>query len=50
MMERAKDRDVVLGRTLGETAELNSPEHIAVTEARAAVQRAGPDRELVKPH
>ena len=34
-MERAKDRDVVLGRTLAETAELNSP----------AVQRAGPDAE-----
>jgi len=50
MMERTTDRDVVLGRTLAETAELNSPEHLAGAEARAAVQRAGPDRELVKPH
>ncbi len=47
MRERAKDRDVVLGRTLAETAELNSPEHIAGTEARAAVQRAGPDAERI---
>ena len=47
MMERAKDRDVVLGRTLAETAELNSPEHLAGAEARAAVQRAGPDAERI---
>ncbi len=40
-MERAKNRDVVLGRTLAETAELNSPEHLAGAEARAAVHRAG---------
>ena len=46
-MERAKDRDVVLGRTLAETAELNSPEHLAGAEARAAVQRAGPDAERI---
>ena len=47
MRERAKDRDVVLGRTLAETAELNSPKHIAGTEARGAVQRAGPDAERI---
>ncbi len=46
-MERAKNRDVVLGRTLAETAELNSPEHLAGAEARAAVQRAGPDAERI---
>ena len=46
-MERAKDRDVVLGRTLAETAKLNSPEHLAEAEARAAVQRAGPDAERI---
>lgn len=45
MAERAKDRDVVLGRTLAETAELNSPKHIAGAEAGAAVQRSGPDAE-----
>jgi hypothetical protein len=47
MMERAKNRDVVLGRTLAETAELNNPEHLAGAEARAAVQRAGPDAERI---
>ena len=46
-MERSKDRDVVLGSTLAETAELNSPEHIAGAEARAAVQRAGPNAERI---
>ena len=40
MVERAKDRDVVLGKTLAETAELNSPEYLAGIEASAAVQRA----------
>ena len=40
MMDSAKDMDVVLGRTLAETAELNSPGHIAGAEASAAVQRA----------
>ena len=43
MKGRANDRDVVLGRTLAETAELNSPEYLAGAEARVAVQRAGPD-------
>ncbi len=47
MMERANDRDVVLGRTLAERAELNSPEHLAGAEDRAAVQRAGPDAERI---
>ena len=37
MVERAKDRDVVLGRTLAETAELNSPEYLAGVEASAAI-------------
>ena len=45
MRERAKD--VVLGKTLAETAELNSPKHIAGTEARASVQRAGLDAERI---
>lgn len=40
MMDSAKDMDVVLGRTLAETAELNSPEYIAGAEASAAVERA----------
>ena len=39
-MERAKDRDIVLGRTLAETAKLTSPEHLAGAEARAAVRIA----------
>ncbi len=47
MMERAKDRDVVLGATLAETTELNSPEHLAGAEARTAVQRARPDAERI---
>ena len=47
MMERSKDRDVVLGSTLAETADLNSPEHIAAAAARAAVQRAGPNAERI---
>jgi hypothetical protein len=33
----SKQRDVVLGRTLAETALLNSPKHIAGIEASAAV-------------
>ncbi len=45
MMDGAKDRDIVLGRTLVETAELNSPEYIAGAEASAAVQRACRDAE-----
>ncbi len=45
MMDSAKDRDVVLGGTLAETAELNSPEYIAGTEASAAVRRACRDAE-----
>lgn len=40
-MESPKIWDVVLGRTLAKTAELNSPEHLAGAEARAAVHRAG---------
>ena len=47
MMERANDRDVVLGRTLAGTAGLNSPEHLAGAEAGAAMQRAGPDAERI---
>ncbi len=47
MMERAKDRDVVLGGTLAETAELNSPEYLAGAEAKTAVQRAGPNAERI---
>ncbi len=39
MMDSAKDRDIVLGRTLAETSELNSPEYIAGAEASAAVRR-----------
>ncbi len=46
-MERAKDRDVVLGRTLAETAKLNSPEYLAGVEASAAVQRARPGAESI---
>ena len=46
-MERSKDRDVMLRRTLAETAELNSPEHLAGAEARAAVRRAGPNAERI---
>ncbi len=46
-MERSKDRDVMLGRTLAETAELNSPEHLAGAEARAVVRRAGPNAERI---
>ena len=38
-MDRTKDRDVVLGKTLAETALSNSPEYIAGAEASAAVQR-----------
>jgi hypothetical protein len=41
MTESPKNRDVVLGRTLAKTVELNSPEHLAGAEARAAVHRAG---------
>ena len=46
-MERAEDRDVVLGRTLAETVELNSPKYLAGAEAKAAVQRAAPDAEKI---
>ncbi len=45
--KRAKDRDVVLGRTLAETAELNSPGYLAGVEASAAVQRARPGAESI---
>ena len=45
MTDGAKNRDVVLGRTLAETAELNSPEYIAGAEASAAVRRASRDAE-----
>ncbi len=45
MMDSAKDRDIVLGRTLAETSELNSPEYIAGAEASAAVRRACRDAE-----
>ena len=45
MTNGARNRDVVLGRTLAETAELNSPEYIAGTEASAAVRRACRDAE-----
>ena len=38
-MDRTKDRDVVLGKTLAETALSNSPEYLAGAEASAAVQR-----------
>ncbi len=34
MTDGAKNRDVVLGRTLAETAELNSPEYIPVPRPR----------------
>ena len=44
-MDSAKNRDVVLGGTLAETAELNSPEYIAGSEASAAVRRACRDAE-----
>ncbi len=44
-MDSAKDRDVVLGRTLAETSELNSPEYIAGAAASAAVRRACRDAE-----
>ncbi len=47
MVERAKDRDVVLGTTLAETAELNSPKYLAGVEASAAVQRARPGAESI---
>ncbi len=47
MVERAKDRDVVLGKTLAETAELNSLEYLAGIEASATVQRARPDAESI---
>ncbi len=40
MADHTKDRDIVLGKTLAETALLNSPEYIAGAEASAAVQRA----------
>jgi hypothetical protein len=40
MTDRTKERDVVLGKTLAETALLNSPEYIAGAEASAAVRRA----------
>jgi len=40
MTDGARDRDVVLGRTLAETALLNSPEYISAAETSAAVQRA----------
>jgi hypothetical protein len=45
MIDSAKDRDVVLGRTLAETAELNSPEYIAGADASAAVRWACQDAE-----
>ncbi len=44
-MDSAKDQDVVLGRTLAETSELNSPEYIAGAAASAAVRRACRDAE-----
>ena len=47
MVERAKDRDVVLGRTLAETIELNSPEYLAGIEASAVVQRVRPGAESI---
>ncbi len=47
MVERAEDRDVVLGRTLAETAELNSPEYLAGIEASAVVQRVRPGAESI---
>ncbi len=47
MVERAKDRDVVLGRTLAETIELNSPEYLAGIEASAVVQRVRPGAERI---
>ncbi len=37
----------MLGRTLAETAELNSPEYLAGVEASAAVQRARPGAESI---
>ena len=40
MADHSRDRDIVLGRNLAETQVLNSPEHIAGTEAAAAVKRA----------
>ncbi len=46
-MDGAKGRDIVLGGTLAETAELNSPEFIAGAEASAAVQRACRDAEHI---
>ena len=42
-----KSDDVVLGRTLAETAELNSPEYLAEVEASGAVQRARPGAESI---
>ena len=39
MTDHNRDWDVVLGKTLAETARLNSPEYIAAAEASAAVQR-----------
>ena len=50
MMDSAKNRDVVLGGTLAETAELNSPEYIAGSEASAAVRRACRDAEQTAPN
>ncbi|MFQ6018157.1 MAG: hypothetical protein ACE5KF_08165 [Kiloniellaceae bacterium] len=41
MPDHARERDVEFGRTLAETAERNSPAHIAGAEAKAAVARAG---------
>jgi predicted anti-sigma-YlaC factor YlaD len=40
MTDRTKERDVVLGKTIVETALLNSPEYIAGAEASAAVRRS----------
>ena len=37
----------MLGRTLVETTELNSPEYLAGVEASAAVQRARPGAESI---
>ena len=43
-MTREDDtEDVVLGRTLGETARLNSPESRAGRAGKAAVRRSQPD-------
>ena len=49
MASHPRDRDIVLGRTLAETQFLNSPEHIAATEAAAAVKRATVARSQTTP-